>query len=351
MNKHGGYVGESKNIRDHSININPFDLPKEIKELIQKKIDVLGNYPELDGKKSAEKLSNHMKIDSSNLILGNGATELIYLFARAMKFQNALLVEPTFSEYRRAFRLAETKIHRKYLLDENYGFDIRGILKEIKEKRYDVLVICRPNNPTGKCMKIEDLKTLINELKKNKTWLFLDESFIEFSDQESFLENGKLENIFILHSMTKIFGVPGLRIGYGISDARCIEELYKNKEPWTLNTFALGLIEEIELLERFGEKTKREIKRQKRKVFSELSEIEAFEIFETETNFIFGKMKSNTAIELQTKLIDRNYYIRTCEEFFGLDDSFFRIAIRTQEENTGLIQAIRESVEELKCQN
>jgi threonine-phosphate decarboxylase len=351
LNKHGGYTGESEHIKDHSININPFKLPSEIRNLIYRKIDVLGNYPEVDGKKAAKLLADHIGLESKNMILGNGATELIYLFARTMKFSRALIVEPTFSEYRRAFKLAGTEVCRKYLLNEKYEISIENLISLLDEDNYDVVVICRPNNPTGKGIEIETLKILINKLKERNIWLFLDESFIEFSDSESFLNNGDLDKVFILHSMTKIYGVPGLRLGYGASNEECIEKLYVNKEPWTLNTFALSLLEEIETLEAFGKNTKEQIKSQKNMVLGELVKFDEFEIFETETNFLFGKMKHNTSIEFQKALLEKGYYIRTCEEFFGLDESFFRIAIRTESENKGLIKAIRECMEELKCQN
>lgn len=347
MNKHGGYNGNGDHLIDYSINVNPFELPNEVINSMYEGIKNIHLYPEVGGRKAIEKLSLNINVNVENLIIGNGATELIYLFARSFKFKQVLIAEPTFSEYRRAFELAGSKVERIVLIDDHYCFDEKKIELAITKKDLDCIVICSPNNPTGKIINYEKLIYFLKLAQENKTWLFIDESFLDFTEEKSLLNVENTDYLFVLKSMTKIFGLPGIRMGYAFASKLCIKKMFHYKEPWTLNAVALNLFSNLDKLNDFGKTTRKYIQQEKLKVQNQLINWDFFDVIESKTNFILCKMRSVefNALQLQEELLKKGYYIRTCEEFMGLDNQYIRFAIRSSDENIQLLNAIKSIME------
>ena len=342
MIKHGGYFGRGKkNIIDFSVNINPLGVPVMLKEKLKKSIEDLDSYPEIDGRSGIELISNSLNLDQENIILGNGATELIYLFARTFKPKDVLIVEPTFTEYERAFSLNGSQVHHfKTQESDQFKVDIDTLIEKIDGIKPDVLVICNPNNPTGIFTKKENLKTIVSKIKDTNTKLFIDESFIDFTDQESYISLIDCYPIFILRSMTKIYAIPGLRLGYGLASKETIRLLNKNKEPWTINSLALDSIEVLLEDKKYIDETNDWYSSEKEKLKEALKEIDGLKVYESEANFFLCKLKISDANTMRDYLINKGIYIRTCEDFYGLDESFIRLAVRTREENMTLIREL-----------
>lgn len=342
MNKHGGYFGDSKKkIIDFSVNINPLGVPEKLKEKLKNSIDHLESYPEIDGISAKNILSERLNVHSEHLILGNGATELIYLFAKTFKPKKVLIIEPTFTEYERAFSLNTSEIyHFQCKEDDDFKINIESLIKEIDEIRPEVLVVCNPNNPTGIFTERESMRQVLDKLKSIDGKLFIDESFIDFTERDLYTSMIEDYPIFILRSMTKIYAIPGLRLGYGLANKSIIERMNKHKEPWTINSLALDsvevLLEDIE----YKDETQKWYLSEKKYLRESLKQIRLLSIYESEGNFFLCKLKSSNSIELRDYLLDLGIYIRTCEDFYGLDDSFVRIAVRTREENSALIRAL-----------
>ncbi len=187
LNEHGGYFGNKpKEIIDFSVNINPLGVPNKLIEAMKDELSMLIRYPEIDGKTAKLSLSNHLNKKEDQIILGNGATELIYLFARGIKPSKVLILQPTFTEYERAFKLSGSSIYHFYV-DESTKFRINmsKLLENIREINPEVVVLCNPNNPTGVFYKPEELMPLLETVKKNNGYLFVDESFIDFTNKPS----------------------------------------------------------------------------------------------------------------------------------------------------------------------
>ena len=342
MNKHGGYFGDSKKkIIDFSVNINPLGVPSKLKEKLKNSIDHLESYPEIDGISAKNTLSEHLNIDSEHLILGNGATELIYLFAKTFKPKKILIVEPTFTEYERAFSLNRSEIYHFQCKEEDkFKINIELLFKEIDELRPDVLVICNPNNPTGIFTERESMKQVLDKLKSIDGKLFIDESFIDFTEKGSYINMIEDYPIFILRSMTKIYAIPGLRLGYAIASKAIIDRLNKYKEPWTINSLALDSVEVLLEDGKYKEETQRWYTSEKEYLRENLKQVESLDVYEGEGNFFLCKLNESNSIDLRDYLLNLGIYIRTCEDFHGLDDSFIRIAVRRKEENSALIRAL-----------
>lgn len=343
MNKHGGYFGTDVNkVVDFSVNVNPLGPSHLVIEKLKESLGDIVRYPEIDGETGRKLLSKSLDIDTREIILGNGATELIYSYAKALKPQKVLIVEPTFTEYRRALEVNGSSVY-EFITDENDDFEINidALLSKIQEVKPDLVVICNPNNPTGTLTQKENLKSILDVLKKMQSYLFIDESFIDFIEEASCKSLIREYPLFILRSMTKFYAIPGLRLGYGLGHIDLISKLNRVKEPWTLNSLALQSLPVLLEDKDYKEKTLKWFNQEKQFLFNELSKLNNLRVFKSNSNFFLCKFLRGNVGDLKKNLLEQGIYIRTCNDFKGLDDKYFRIAIRTHEENLMLINKLR----------
>lgn len=380
MDFHGGNIYKvfrEKNIKgimDYSSNINPYGIPESLKKRITENLEILERYPDPDYVELREKLAHLNKIDMSDIVLGNGATEIIFLFMKVINPKKILIVSPTFGEYERAVKATEIpgdivslscsgdnknienkEIEIEYFeLKESDDFKLNiGNLKNELEKKYDLLIICNPNNPTGKFLKLTQTEEILKECNKYDTKLFIDEAFIEFladGMKESIInteENKK--NLFVTRAFTKFFAIPGLRLGYGMYfDKELEQKISEKKEPWSVNNIAemagLTVLDDTEYIE----KTLKWITKEKIYMYEKLNEISGIKVYETEVNFITGKIDEKLFSEglnvkiLREKMLEQEILIRDASNFKFLDERFFRLAIKDRESNDRVIEAMKE---------
>ena len=381
MDFHGGNIYKvfrEKNIKeilDYSSNINPYGIPESLKKRITENLEVLERYPDPDYVELRQKLANLNKVNLSDIILGNGATEIIFLFMKVINPKKILIVSPTFGEYERAVKATEIsgdtvslsssngdnknienkKIEIEYFeLKESDDFKLNiGNLKNELENKYDLLIICNPNNPTGKFLKLAQTEEILKECNKYNTKLFIDEAFIEFlADRmkESIInteENKK--NLFVTRAFTKFFAIPGLRLGYGMYfDKELEQKISEKKEPWSVNNIAemagLTVLDDTEYIE----KTLKWIVEEKIYMYEKLNEISGIKSYETEVNFITGKIDEKLFSEglnvkvLREKMLEQGILIRDASNFKFLDERFFRLAIKDRESNDKVIRVLKE---------
>ena len=380
MDFHGGNIYKvfrEKNIKgimDYSSNINPYGIPESLKKRITENLEILERYPDPDYVELREKLAHLNKIDMSDIVLGNGATEIIFLFMKVINPKKILIVSPTFGEYERAVKAVGTsrnsidlscsddnknienkEIEIEYFeLKESDDFNLNiGNLKNELEKKYDLLIICNPNNPTGKFLKLAQTEEILKECNKYDTKLFIDEAFIEFladGMKESIInteENKK--NLFVTRAFTKFFAIPGLRLGYGMYfDKELEKKISEKKEPWSVNNIAemagLTVLDDTEYIE----KTLKWIVEEKIYMYEKLNEISGIKVYETEVNFITGKIDEKLFSEglnvkvLREKMLEQGILIRDASNFKFLDERFFRLAIKDRESNKRVIEVLKE---------
>ena len=380
MDFHGGNIYKVfreknlKEILDYSSNINPYGIPESLKSRIIENLEILERYPDPDYVELREKLAHLNKVDMSDIVLGNGATEIIFLFMKVINPKKILIVSPTFGEYERAVKAVGTsrnsidlscsddnknienkKIEIEYFeLKESDDFKLNiGNLKNELEKKYDLLIICNPNNPTGKFLKLAETEEILKECNKYDTKLFIDEAFIEFladGMKESIInteENKK--NLFVTRAFTKFFAIPGLRLGYGMYfDKELEKKISEKKEPWSVNNIAemagLTVLDDTEYIE----KTLKWIVEEKIYMYEKLNEISGIKSYETEVNFITGKIDEKLFSEglnvkvLREKMLEQGILIRDASNFKFLDERFFRLAIKDRESNKRVIEVLRE---------
>ena len=381
MDFHGGNIYKvfrEKNIKeilDYSSNINPYGIPESLKKRITENLEVLERYPDPDYVELREKLANLNNVNLSDIILGNGATEIIFLFMKVINPKKILIVSPTFGEYERAVKATEIsgdtvslsssngdnknienkKIEIEYFeLKESDDFKLNiGNLKNELENKYDLLIICNPNNPTGKFLKLAQTEEILKECNKYNTKLFIDEAFIEFLEdgmKESIINTeGNKKNLFVTRAFTKFFAIPGLRLGYGMYfDKELEKKISEKKEPWSVNNFAemagLTVLDDMEYIE----KTLKWIAAEKKYMYEKLNEISGIKVYETEVNFITGKIDEKLFSEglnvkiLREKMLEQGILIRDASNFKFLDERFFRLAIKDRASNERVIEAMKE---------
>lgn len=346
MNKHGGYYGTDKKMLDFSVNLNPLGTPRVIKDKMKSLLDGLVNYPEPYGHKAKEAIAKWLYLEESaslvkeNVILGNGATELIYLFARCFKPKKVMIIQPTFNEYERAFIQAGSSCSFFQLSDAT-DFQLNGdaLLDAIVKEKPNVLVLCNPNNPTAAYIKSSVIESIVATIDSYNGILFVDESFYEFERRESALPFFA-KNVFIIRSMTKYYGIAGLRLGYGIGSNSVIEALEAYKEPWTINTLALEIVPELTAAKAYQDETSAWYSREKEWMRTELERIPFITVYPSTTNFFFCKTAIDAKLLMENLLL-KGIYIRTCEDFVGLGQQYIRIALKTREDNEKLIRALK----------
>ncbi|MCC0665147.1 pyridoxal phosphate-dependent aminotransferase [Clostridioides sp. ZZV15-6597] len=335
------YGKDPKEIIDFSSNINPKVLPN-LEKYILRGLDECRNYPDINYTNLRKNISKYININPNFIIPGNGATEIIYLLMKSIKKRLAI-INPTFSEYRRSAKLNNIDII-DLELDSNNNFKLDIDTVKNKIKKFDSLFICNPNNPSGN---VQDLKELVCLLNENNKMLIIDETFMEFVENENeyslvkYIESNK--NIFIIKAVTKFFGMPGLRLGYGLtSNSKIMDKIYEYKEPWTINSFADMLSNFIFEDKDYIRNSKEFYIKERKYMLQELKDIRNIKVYDTDANFILIKLYKKIADELKKDLFKRgNILVRDASNFIGLDDSFIRIAIKSHEDNKILIENIK----------
>ncbi|MGN1032376.1 MAG: pyridoxal phosphate-dependent aminotransferase, partial [Intestinibacter sp.] len=271
--------------------------------------------------------------------------EIIYLLMKSIKKRIAIL-NPTFSEYGRGAKLNNLEVVDFHLKEENnFSIDLDEIQNNMD--KFDSLFVCNPNNPNGK---VKDLNELLDLMIKNDKLLIVDETFMEFvGEEEKYSLIGRInetENLFILKAVTKFFGMPGLRLGYGVtSNMQIIKNIYEYKEPWTINSFAENLSNYLFKDKEYISSSKEYYVNERKFMLQELRNIPKLKVYDTDTNFVLMKLEDGESNSLKLELFQKyNILIRDASNFIGLDKGYFRVAIKGHEDNKILIEAFKKTL-------
>jgi len=342
---HGGIFSiknNSEKIIDFSSNVNPLGCHPGVKKYLKRQLNQIDVYPDSESTKLRLNLKWFTGINPSQILIGNGATEIIYNFCSVFvnKKTKVLIPCPAFSEYEKAVKLFGGKIiHFKSL---SLNDDLPKFVSKIPSN--GIVFICNPNNPTGELLSKKSIEQIVKVAEKKLALVFVDETFIELVpySNPSLVKNIKsYENLFILRSFTKSFGLAGLRIGYGLGSKQIIEILQRVKIPWNVNYIAQSAASAALCYSDFLERSRKNIKKELSFLINSLSKFQWLTCFESSTNFILIKTKINSKL-LQKKLIKKNILIRDCSTFCGLNENYIRIAVKNRNQNKLLLKAFGE---------
>ena len=292
------------------------------------------------------------------MIFGNGAAELIFRLVQTLCPKKAVIPAPSFMEYETALKACGTEVSFFYLKEsESFFLNISEYLEFLKKERPDMIFLCTPANPTGAMMRKADLLKILDYCKRAGIVAVIDECFIEFLNEEKadgcireFLawKEGMPENggtLFLLRAFTKTYAMAGLRIGYGFcTDPGLVERMEENWQPWSVSIPAqeAGLAalsdERIPFLKKM-----RELVEKERNILSDGLTKAGFTVFHSEANFLlFKDFKTEQESWLYEFFLEHGILIRPCKNYRELDSRFYRICVRTHEENLEFLEILKE---------
>lgn len=331
-----------KEIIDFSANINPLGIPESVRSAIIENIGLIEKYPDISYYELKECISEFEDIKKENILLGNGAAEVLFSIVRAINPKKSLIMAPTFSEYEEAVNSVGGSI-RYYYLKEEYEFKIQYDVLECIDDDLDLIFICNPNNPTGVLTDKEMLLKILIKAKEHNVKLLIDESFLDFIEEKLTMANyiNEYDNLIIVKSLTKFFALPGLRIGYALTGDKILKEKLQEVTPaWNINILAEIATKNALKDTRYIRNTKGFIDEEKDYLYEELIKIKELKVFKPSVNFIFIKVKID--LDLKEELLKFKILIRSCSNYNGLNSKYYRVAVRTHEENIKLIKSLQE---------
>lgn len=336
---------------DFSANINPLGLSAAIKKTIVENIDSLVHYPDPQGRALKQAISDFNGVPAENIVLGNGAAELFYLYFHTLHPQKVLLPVPSFSEYEKSALAAGAEL-KYFFLQEHEDFQLN--FERLKQEMLDcqLVILGNPNNPTGELLLVEKLIDLLEMAAEREISVLVDESFLDFrADSEKYSVRDLIEeypHLFVVTSLTKAFAVPGLRLGYGLANKALVEKLNFHKDTWNVNSLAqaagITALSDVE----YQQKTYNFINEVVPAFHEALQEIEGIKVYRPTVNFVLLKITQDslTSPELVAKMKTKGILVRDCSNYPGLDDKFIRVAVKLPEDNALLVQALRECLKQ-----
>ncbi len=338
---HGGNIYEYERVLDFSANLNPLGMPEAVREAAVSGVGRAEHYPEPDCKKLRESLGSLLCIKPENIICGNGATELVFLAAAAIRPKKALLLAPTYAEYEEALTAYGCEC-LYYELQAEKGFLPGEDFLEAVTEQVDLVVVCNPNNPTGILLEEEFLGRVLERCLKMGSLLFLDESFMELTGVEGprhlsgFWQS---ENVLLLKSMTKTYAMAGLRLGYAASkNLPLIETMYQYKPSWNVSLPAQAAGEAALLEKDYLEQSVSYIREERRFLWEALERFQ-LQVYGGRANYLFF---SSRRTDLKAAFLEQGILIRDCGNYRGLFAGYYRVAVRTHEENEQFVKALEQ---------
>lgn len=330
-------------IIDVSSNINPIGPMPELMAYLQENLKVITALPDIHSEQIIQKYTAVLGVGGNTIVAGAGTTQLIHLLFPALESCRVLIVGPTYSDYKDACRIH--KIEPDYFFateKENFVLDLKRVEKKLTA--YDTVVICNPNNPTGTLLPRDQLLSLC--AKHPKTRFVIDESYLAFTaDEKDSMINSRLNNVIVLHSLSKIFRIPGLRIGFALAPESIISKMAMIISPWSVNSLAQKAVEFIcdypMLVRRFIDQSRIYIESEKTTLFTNLKKNPELLTFPSTTTYFLVKLPQRlTAEKVCRHFAQQRLLIRNCDNFDGLNSRFIRIAVHQKEVNRKIGQML-----------
>lgn len=327
---------------DFSANINPLGSPPILHEKWMDFYQKINDYPDPHTQVLKKLISNNTNADPESILLGNGGAELIALLGRILAGRNVLLIEPAFSEYETACRANDCQLFYHQLKEPAWELNIEEIIPKLTGMA--AVFLCTPNNPTGIGYSSETIEKLLEECKKADTLLIIDEAFYDFLEGYTPISPliKEYSNLVIIRSMTKMFAIPGLRLGYILANPHIIGKLSGYQPHWSVNALAMSAGELFLQNDGFVHNTVNYIRLEREKLFSFFL-AEGFEFSPSQVNFyLLRDPLRKEQMPLFTFLLRRGIVPRHTFNFPGLEGKWLRFAIKSTEENNYLMEVFKE---------
>lgn len=339
-NPHGGDLYSQPTQIDFSANINPYGTPEAVRRAVADAAGRLLHYPDPYCRELVTAIAAHEGVPQDYILCGNGAAELIFSYCAALRPRRALLCAPTFSEYATALETVGCEI-QQYYLKETQDFSLNGeFLEYLRTWQGDALLLCNPNNPTGQVIGRPLLEEIGSLCTQKNIALFVDECFLDLTEGGAALSLkerlAQWPHLFLLKAFTKSYGMAGLRLGYCLcGNARLLEAMGRTVQPWNVSIPAqlagVAALGEAEFLERANRTI-----REQRAFLTERLRALGLRVIPSRANYILFHSER----ELKQPLLARGILIRSCANYPGLSQGWYRVAVKLPEQNQALIGAL-----------
>jgi threonine-phosphate decarboxylase len=347
--EHGGKVYEAARrwgiepheVLDFSANINPLGPPQRVLSAIENALTPanLQIYPDAQAFVSA--IADKHRLMPDEIVSGSGAASLVFAVLHAISPKRVLMLEPAFVEYSRACRAVNAEI-TTWLLTEEDAFtpNFPNLIHAVKERQFDLMILNSPHNPTGALYRRAALLSLIDAGEEHNTAVLLDEAFIDYASQESLVSLAPTKShLIVLRSLTKFYAMPGIRIGYTVSNAKLAAKIRGQIDPWSVSTVALEAGCAALAADGFAAESCR-LNTIAREEFASALRSIGLEVLPSVANFLLAKLPHGSGGDLQSWLDSERILIRRCDSFHGLADQFIRMAVRFSSDNDRLVSLI-----------
>ena len=354
-NVHGGNVHKASRLLDTSLdqildfsaNINPLGMSAQGMEAVNNAFQDVIHYPDPDTMNLFAITSELWDMPKECIAFGNGAAELIYAICRLPEIETVYVPAPGFSEYSHgAHSCGLPVIEYELQFDADsfcFSYPLTTILHDLNQSKHRLVFIGNPNNPCGTLWKHES-RELFEVCKKNGHYLVFDESFIDFLGDDYSMRNyvKEYDNVIVVHSLTKFYAVPGLRIGAMMANPMVINFIKSQIPSWTVNHLAQIYSEKALQDIDYIQETRAVLTEEKKWLYKELMLMDSLQCIEPSVNYMLCHLDEQYSLDdMIQKLYYQSILIRDCSHYTGLGLNWFRVAVKTREQNQQLIHALR----------
>lgn len=340
---HGGDIySPGRKVLDFSANINPLGMPQAVRDALCGCADACEHYPDPLCRELTGAIAQKEGCPPEWIQCGNGAADLIFRLVLSRRPKKALVLAPTFAEYEAALGVVNCQAEHFYLSPDEDFIPGEKLLAQLAKTKPEMVFLCNPNNPTGQLLAegvLEQAAALCRELG---SLLVVDECFLDFVEQGAQQSGFPLladYPVFLLKAFTKMYAMPGLRLGYGIcGDTALLEQMAACGQPWSVSVPAQAAGLAALKLDGFEEQTRRCVAAAREELLTALRQ-RGLRVWDSRANYLLF-YTDDTA--LGQKLEQKDILIRDCSNYVGLTAGYYRVAVRTPEQNRQLIQALDE---------
>lgn len=343
---HGGNIYTYRNCLDFSANCNPLGTPESVKQAVRDSLEHIKDYPQVGYAPLKKAIAEYEGVMPEHIICGNGAAELVFSLCQAVKPHRALIPVPTFAEYEQALTSCGCEVEHVLLREED-GFTMQESFIDWLHRDLDIVFLCNPNNPTGISIDRDFLFRILRVCREMDILLVVDECFLDFVKEPGKYslkaQLSRYHNLFLLKAFTKRYAMAGVRLGYGITEnSELLEAMTQVTQPWNISVMAQAAGIAALKENRYVEEGRRLVFDEAEFLKKELQRL-GMQVYPSEANYIFFRGPEN----LFEVCVSQGVLIRDCSNYPGLRKGYYRVAVRTHEENKQLIRAMRDGTTEV----
>ncbi|MBE6493126.1 MAG: histidinol-phosphate transaminase [Methanosphaera stadtmanae] len=328
-------------------NENPWGSSPKAKEAIINSIEEMNRYPESNHEYLKELIAEYSGVKQDQVIVtGDGADELLDVIAKTLinPGDEFIVHPPTYMYYEVTFKQYNAKpVYAKWNVEEN-KVDIQSVLDSITDKT-KVIFLCTPNNPTGGLISREDMLKVIEAAPD--ALVVIDEAYWEFSEVNNIDLLDKYDNILLLRTFSKVLGLAGLRIGYGLSNPEFLEKMNRIKPVFSVTVPSQKAVEATLKDSKYIKESIEKGIKEREFLYESINKIDKIKIYPSKSNYLLMDLHETgfTAAELSEELLKKGIIVRDCTSFYGLDDYYIRASIATHPENEKFVKILKEIIE------